>query len=72
MNYQPRPLTKLEIEYLTLIAKGLRKAEIAKVLNVSINTADGNIRRLYRQMDVRNAAEAVYEGFMTGYLKVPQ
>lgn len=72
MNYNPKPLTKLEIEYLTLLAKGLKKFEIANLYGVSEDTVVAHFKKIYRKMRVHNAAEAVYEAFITGYLKVPE
>ena len=65
-------LSGRELDVLTLLAKGLTKTEIAKVLEISPNTVDVHVKKLYAKLGVRNGPEAVYEAFMTGYLKVPQ
>lgn len=65
-------LSGRELDVLNLLAKGLTKTEIAKVLEISPNTVDVHVKNLYAKLGVRNGPEAVYEAFMTGYLKVPQ
>ena len=65
-------LSGRELDVLTLLAKGLTKTEIAKVLEISPKTVDVHVKKLYAKLGVRNGPEAVYEAFMTGYLKVPK
>ena len=65
-------LSGRELDVLNLLAKGLTKTEIAKVLEISPNTVDCHVKKLYAKLGVRNGPEAVYEAFMTGYLKVPK
>lgn len=65
-------LSGRELDVLNLLAKGLTKTEIAKVLEISPNTVDVHVKKLYAKLGVRNGPEAVYEAFMTGYLKVPK
>lgn len=65
-------LSARELEVLTLTAKGLTRPEIGKVLGISPNTVDTHQKKIYAKLGVRNGPEAVYEAFMTGYLKVPK
>ena len=65
-------LSARELDVLNLLAKGLTKTEIAKVLEISPNTVDGHVKNLYAKLGVRNGPEDVYEALMTGYLKVTQ
>ena len=58
MKAEPRKnLRPREIEYLTLVAKGLRRREIAEKMSV---------------LCARTAAEAVYKAFQRGIFKVTQ
>lgn len=70
MTIRQRKLTKRQQEILVLLAKGIIKKDIAKILGVSYNSVRKMVKDLYRNLDVHNAAEAVSEGYQIGYLKV--
>ena len=53
------PLTRRERMVLEQIAKGLSNKEIARELNVSLNTLKVHIRNLYGKMGVENRTQAL-------------
>ena len=59
-------LTPRELEILQLTAKGLEQTQIAEILGISFATVVAHSKKL----GVHNAAEAVYEAFQMGLLKV--
>lgn len=63
------PLSARETEILRLVAKGLTFDEIAKVLNISTNTVNTHVRKVYRKLSVNSRAEAVFEATQLGLLK---
>lgn len=52
-------LTERESHILAMLTTGLRNAEIAEALYVSIDTVKTHLRSVYRKLGVRNRAEAV-------------
>ena len=52
-------LSQREREVLNLLSSGLRNAEIAERLNISIETVKTHIRSIYQKLGVRNRSEAV-------------
>lgn len=52
-------LTKRERELLAALAKGSSNAELAKQLDISVNTVKFHLRNLYDKLSVRNRAQAV-------------
>ena len=53
------PLTPREVDVLKLMAKGLRNKEIAAVLSISKQTAQGHIRCIFEKFGVHDRGEAV-------------
>jgi len=51
-------LTDRETEVLRLIARGLTTAEVARNLNISVNTVPSHIKEIYRKLNVSSRAEA--------------
>ena len=51
-------LTEREMEVLTILSCGKRNKEIAKSLNISINTVEKHLRNIFRKMNVRTRTEA--------------
>jgi DNA-binding NarL/FixJ family response regulator len=51
-------LTERETEVLRLIARGLTTAEVARLLNISVNTVPTYIKEIYRKLNVSSRAEA--------------
>ena len=52
-------VTRAEKKVLHLIAKGLKRKEIALRLNVSVYTVKTHIERAYRKLEVRSGTAAV-------------
>lgn len=65
-----RCLTPRELEVLQLTAKGLEQKQIAEILGVSFATVVEHRKKLFKKLGVHNVAEAVYEAFQMGFLKV--
>ena len=61
------PLTVREIEVLSLVAVGLRNAEISVELHVSINTVEFHMRNLLGKLGARSRTEAVSRARTLGY-----
>ncbi len=51
-------LTERETEVLRLIARGLTTAEVARLLNISVNTVPSYVKEIYRKLNVSSRAEA--------------
>ena len=51
-------LTERETEVLRLIARGLTSAEVARLLNISVNTVPSYVKEIYRKLNVSSRAEA--------------
>lgn len=62
------PLTKREIEVLTLIAEGKTNKEISTILIVSAGTIKAHTSNIYRKLDVSNRTEAVARGRVLGII----
>ena len=65
-----RCLTPRELEILQLTAKGLEQKQIAEILDISFATVVTHKKRLFKKLGVHNVAEAIYEAFQMGFLKV--
>ncbi len=52
-------LTSREREVLTILADGLKYAEIASRMEVSLDTVKSHVRSIYKKLGARNRAEAV-------------
>jgi DNA-binding CsgD family transcriptional regulator len=53
----PDGLTPTEQEVADLVANGLTNRETARALFLSVNTVEGNLRRIYRKLGVRSRTE---------------
>jgi DNA-binding CsgD family transcriptional regulator/tetratricopeptide (TPR) repeat protein len=62
----PAGLTARELEVLTLLAKGLRNAQIAQRLVVSEKTVDHHVSAILRKLDVRTRGEAGAQAMQLG------
>ena len=63
-------LSEREQEILTLIAKGLRRGEIALMLGISPHTVASHIKTIYGKLNVSSRAEATVEALRMGLLKM--
>lgn len=61
-------LSAREAEILALCSKGLRYAEVALALGVSVHTVNAHLKNVYRKLMVNSRAEAVYEARHSGLL----
>lgn len=67
----PAGLTRREVEVLSLIALGLRNAQIAERLVVSRKTIDHHVSAILRKLDARTRGEAASEAARLGLLRRP-
>jgi DNA-binding CsgD family transcriptional regulator len=61
-------LTVRERQVLQLVADGLTSQEIAHLLEISRHTVESHRRHVYAKLGAPNTANAVAEGFRTGYV----
>jgi DNA-binding NarL/FixJ family response regulator len=64
-------LSDRETEVLALLAKGLNRTDVARVLNISPNTAAGHVKAIYRKLNVSGRAEATLEAVNLGIVDPP-
>jgi DNA-binding NarL/FixJ family response regulator len=62
-------LSRRESEILLLCAKGLRYAEVASALGLSVHTVNAHLKSVYRKLMVNSRAEAIYEARKNGFLR---
>ena len=62
----PAGLTRRELEVLSLVAQGLRNAQIAEQLVVSEKTIDHHVSAILRKLDVRTRGEAAAQAARLG------
>ena len=67
--YGDEHLSGRESEILALCAKGLRYAEIAHALGLSVHTVNAHLKSVYRKLMVNSRAEAVFEARRAGLLE---
>ena len=61
-------LTARELQVLTLLARGFKRAEIADNLSISIGTVGNHIHSIYRKLNVGSNIEAVAKASKTGMM----
>ncbi len=66
VNTHPTPRELQCLEYLAL---GKSAEETAIILNISPNTVNWHLKRLFKRWDVVKQTQVVAEGFRRGYLK---
>ena len=64
-------LTKREIEFLKLMARGLRNKEIADEMNLSVRTVQGHMRQIFKKLGVGSRTEAVVYALKKGLVDLP-
>jgi DNA-binding NarL/FixJ family response regulator len=55
---------------LTLLAEGLRNAEVAARLYLSVKTVDHHVASIFRKLGVRNRGEAASVAVRRGFVQV--
>ncbi len=63
-------LSGRELEVLTLVAKGYTRKEIARLLEISVNTVSAYIKSVYKKLSVNNCSEATLEAVRLGLVAV--
>ena len=64
-------VTKREAEVLQLVATGYSTREVGEHLFISEKTVRNHLASLFRKLDARNRAEAVYRGIGLGIVRLP-
>ncbi len=64
----PVQLSGREKEVLSLIAKGYSRPEVAKLLEITLNTVAGYTKAIYQKLNISNRAEAVVEAVKLGLI----
>lgn len=59
-------LTERETEVLSLIGRGLQRAEVGEILHISENTVAKYVKEIYRKLDISSRAEAALEAQRRG------
>ena len=67
---KPNKLSEREKEILTLIAKGLKRTEVANLLELSPNTIAAHLKRIYNKLNVSTRAEATMEALRLGLVNM--
>jgi DNA-binding CsgD family transcriptional regulator len=65
-------LTQQERHILALVARGLRNAEIAERLCISIRTVEGHLYRIFQKLNVSSRTEAAIYALHRGLLPTPE
>ena len=63
-------LTPREVEVLTLVAKGLSRKEIARLLEITPHTASGYVKSIYQKLNISSRSEAAIEATRMGYVEL--
>eukprot|EP00873_Tetraselmis_striata_P008739 jgi/Tetstr1/429003/TSEL_018978.t1 len=64
-------LTSRESEVLSLIARGLRVADVAQTLDLAPSTVASHIKAIYRKLNISSRAEATYQAARMGLMNGP-
>jgi DNA-binding NarL/FixJ family response regulator len=67
----PAGLTRRQVEVVTLLAQGLRDADIAQRLYLSEKTVGHHVSAILRKLDVRTRGQAVAEAVQRGLIGEP-
>ena len=63
------PLSARETEVLTLLAKGMRVADIGSMLSISEHTAASHVKSIYRKLHIGSRAEAATVAMKAGLIR---
>ena len=67
-NHPEKKLSPREIEVVQLLALGFSYAQIAELLDITINTLKTHIRRAYHKLNVHNRTQAVLAARRYGFI----
>jgi two-component system, NarL family, response regulator DegU len=67
---EPARVTKREAEILQLVANGYSTREVGEHLFISEKTVRNHLASVFRKLDARNRAEAVYRGIRLGIVQL--
>lgn len=62
-------LSEREREVLTLVAKGYNRSDVARMLDISVNTAAAHLKNVYRKLNVSTRAEATLAAARRGLVQ---
>jgi DNA-binding NarL/FixJ family response regulator len=65
------PLTERECAVLDALARGFTYCEIAGQMQLSAHTVGTHVKNIYRKLEVRSRAEAVFEAVHLGLIRMP-
>lgn len=54
-------LSSKQLAVLNLVARGFKYVEVAQLLDVSIHTVHSQLKAIYKKLEVKSKAEAIYE-----------
>lgn len=60
LTSEKKLLSRRELEILLLVAGGFENLEIAEILGVKLTTVKKQLERVYRKLNARNRANAVF------------
>lgn len=63
-----RTLSGRELETINMIARGKSNQEVAQVMQVSVNTVNTHIKRIFEKLDVSDRVSAAMRAYALGYV----
>jgi DNA-binding NarL/FixJ family response regulator len=66
---EARPLTRRELQVITLICDGRTTKQIASLLNIGVKTADSHRTRLMQKLDIHSTAGLVRYAIRQGLIE---
>ncbi len=63
-----RTLSSRELEIINIVARGKSSHVIAETLNVSVNTINTHLKRIFEKLDVTDRVSAVMRAYALGYI----
>ncbi|MGB2403232.1 MAG: response regulator transcription factor [Akkermansiaceae bacterium] len=63
-----KPLSRREIQVITLLAEGFSKQKISDSLCIKVSTVATHVKNIYRKMGVDNSAGAISKAYRCGIL----